>query len=458
MTLMWMIHPVHAVDKPMPSDPFDTDSIVAPRIWAVGALCRMIAQVLNVKLNPVAVRGEISGFSRASSGHCYFTIKDDHGQIRCAMFRRAAAQLRHPVKDGDQVELSGTLGVYEARGDLQLVVDSLRPVGQGVWLEAFLRLKARLEAEGLFEASRKRAVSAMPRAVGIVTSPQAAALQDVLTALARRAPHVSVLVSPALVQGSGAPLSLCTALERLYQRSDIDTILLVRGGGSLEDLWAFNDEQLARCIARSPVPVIAGIGHETDFTIADFCADVRAPTPTAAAELCAPQQADLLSHVQSLELRVQQRMTHALDTYAQRLDGLQHRLGRPAERMQRESLRLDHLSQQLGQALRQPWPLQRQRLQWFEQALQRGAQQRLEHNTRRLDQLAAHLELLDPRRVLQRGYALLQDTQGHAVTRAADLDRGQQLHATLMDGEVVVTVDERRSAQFPTMPPIQPNS
>ena len=409
----------------------------------------MIAQVLNVRLNPVAVRGEISGFSRASSGHCYFTLKDDNGQIRCAMFRRAASQLRQAIKDGDQVELTGQLGVYEARGDLQLVVETLRPIGQGAWLEAFLRLKVRLEAEGLFEPGRKRPLSAMPRAVGIVTSVQAAALQDVLTALRRRAPQVRVLVSPALVQGAGAPASLCAALERLYQRTDIDAILLVRGGGSLEDLWAFNDEQLARQIVRSPVPLISGVGHETDFTIADFCADVRAPTPTAAAELCAPQRADLLTQLDSMAQRLEQRLTHWLDSQAQRVDGLQHRLGRPAERLQRESLRLKHLRLQLDQALRQPWPLQRQRLQWFEQALQRGVQQSLQQRAHRLEQLATQLQLLDPRRVLQRGYALLQDETGHAVTRVDAVTTGQQLRATLMDGEVVVTVDERRSAQFP---------
>ncbi len=458
MRMVWMNHATSTPATPMNTDPVQTESSATPRIWAVGALCRMIAQVLNARLNPVAVRGEISGFSRASSGHCYFTLKDDHGQIRCAMFRRAASQLRHPVKDGDQVELTGQLSVYEARGDLQLVVESLRPIGQGALLEAFLRLKARLEGEGLFDAARKREPSSLPRVVGIVTSAQAAALQDVLTALRRRAPHVRVVVSPALVQGVGAPASLCTALERLYQRTDIDTILLVRGGGSMEDLWAFNDEQLARQVVRSPVPLIAGIGHETDFTIAEFCADVRAPTPTAAAELCATQRTDLLDELEGLALRLQQRLLHKLDTQAQRVDSLQHRLGRPAERLQRESLRLQHLRIQLHQALRQPWPLQRQRLQWFEQALQRGVQQTLQQGNQQLDRLATQLHLLDPRRVLQRGYALLQDEQGHAVTRAQSLDMGQRLHATLMDGEVVVTVDERRSSQFPTIAPTHPNS
>jgi exodeoxyribonuclease VII large subunit len=439
-------------------DPVDTESSAMPRIWAVGALCRMIAQVLNVRLNPVAVRGEISGFSRASSGHCYFTLKDDHGQIRCAMFRRAASQLRHPVKDGDQVEVSGQLGVYEARGDLQLVVENLRPIGQGALLEAFVRLKAQLESEGLFDPARKLRPSMMPRAVGIVTSAQAAALQDVLTALRRRAPHVQVLVAPALVQGAGAPASVCAALERLYQRTDIDTIVLVRGGGSMEDLWAFNDEQLARQIVRSPVPLITGIGHETDFTIADFCADVRAPTPTAAAELCAPQRAELLTELDGLALRLVQRMRHQLDNQAQRVDTLQHRLGRPAERLQRESLRLQHQRLQLHQALRRPWPVQRQRLQWVEQALQRSMQQSLQQGHQCVERWATQLQLLDPRRVLQRGYALLQDEQGRAVTRAQSIVVGQHLHATLMDGEVVVTVDERRSSQFPTIAPIEPNS
>jgi exodeoxyribonuclease VII large subunit len=337
-------------------------------------------------------------------------------------------------------------------------VESLRPIGQGALLEAFLRLKARLESEGLFDAARKREPSAMPCTVGIVTSTQAAALQDVLTALRRRSPHVRVLVSPALVQGAGAAVSMCAALERLYQRPEVDTILLVRGGGALEDLWAFNDEQLARQIVRSPVPIIAGVGHETDFTIADFCADVRAPTPTAAAELCAPQRADLLLQLEGLALRMQQKMLHKVDAQSQRVDSLQHRLGRPAERLQRESLRVQHLGVQLQQALRQPWPLQRQRLQWFEQALQRGLQQTLQRRSQTLDRCATQLQLLDPRRVLQRGYALLQDEAGHAVTRSQGVVQGQRLHATLMDGEVVVTVDERRSSQFPTISPIQSNS
>ncbi len=453
MTHLWMNHPYIALKNRMFSDSPVSDSSSTPRTWAVGALCRMISQVLNARLNPVAVRGEISGFSRASSGHCYFTLKDEQGQIRCAMFRRVASQVRQPLKDGDQVELTGQLGVYEARGDLQLVVESLRPVGQGGMLEAFLRLKARLELEGLFDPQRKRPVTAMPRCIGVVTSLQAAALQDVLTTLQRRAPHVAVLLSPAQVQGSGAPSSLCAALERLYARGDVDTILLVRGGGSMEDLWAFNDETLARAIVRSPVPLVSGVGHETDFTIADFCADLRAPTPTAAAELCALDQLSCLGELADWQRRLQQQWWQQLDARSQRLDLLHHRLGRPAERLVKEQMRVSHLSQQLGQALKQSLPLQHHRLQTCQQSLGRSVRMALQHQHQRLDQSGVRLTLLDPRQVVQRGYALLQDSSGRAVTRVDSLQKGQSLQATLMDGEVVLTVDERRPGQFSTMPP-----
>ena len=266
-------------------------------VWEVGALCRAVGDALAARFNPVSVRGEISGFSRAASGHCYFTLKDAQGQIRCAMFKRAASSLDFAPRDGELVELQGRLGVYEQRGDLQLIVEQLQRAGQGALFEQFLRLKAQLEAEGLFDTARKRALPVLPRAIGLVTSPGAAALHDVVTALRRRVPHIPVVLVPALVQGAQAPASLCEALSKLYllaqagkgpgadlaQYPAIDVILLVRGGGSMEDLWAFNDEQLARTIVQSPVPLICGVGHETDFTIADFAADQRAPTPTATA-------------------------------------------------------------------------------------------------------------------------------------------------------------------------------
>ncbi|WP_347613790.1 exodeoxyribonuclease VII large subunit, partial [Comamonas thiooxydans] len=281
------------------------NSATTPHVWEVGALCHAIGDALQARFNPVAVRGELSGFSRAASGHCYFNLKDASGQIRCAMFRRAAEQVGFSPRDGELVEVRGRLGVYEQRGDLQLVVESMQRAGQGALFEQFLRLKAQLESEGLFDPARKRPLPPLPRGIGLVTSLGAAALHDVVTALRRRVPHIPVVIVPALVQGPQAPQSLVQALSKLYRLAQagneasgdlrvdsarqpvIDTILLVRGGGSLEDLWAFNDEQLARTIVQSPVPLISGVGHETDFTIADFCADLRAPTPTAAAELAA---------------------------------------------------------------------------------------------------------------------------------------------------------------------------
>src|SRR5690606_35506152 len=241
-----------------------------------------------------------TGFSRASSGHCYFSIKDAQGQLRCAMFRRAASLLDFSPRDGELVEVRGRLGVYEARGDLQFIVESMQRAGQGALFEQFLRLKAPLEAEGMFDGSRRRPLPLQPRGIGLVTSLGAAALHDVVTALRRRVPHIPVVLVPAQVQGGAAPASIIAALSKLYlltqsgqapeadltqKKPAIDVILLVRGGGSIEDLWAFNDEHLARTIVQSPVPLISGVGHETDFTIADFCADLRAPTPTAAAEL-----------------------------------------------------------------------------------------------------------------------------------------------------------------------------
>ncbi len=266
----------------------DEDAPAARRVWAVGPLMRAVADTLSARFNPVAVQGELSGFSRAASGHCYFSLKDDSGQVRCAMFRRAADQLDFVPKDGQLVEARGKLDVYGPRGDLQLIVESLKTGGQGALFEQFLKLKAQLGAEGLFEASRKRPLPAQPSGIGVVTSLGAAALRDVVTALRRRVPHIPVVIYPAAVQGNLAPGELCAALRTAYARAECDVLLLVRGGGSLEDLWSFNDPELVRTIARSPMPVVCGVGHETDFTLADFVADLRAPTPTAAAELCAP--------------------------------------------------------------------------------------------------------------------------------------------------------------------------
>ncbi len=418
-------------------------AVTAPRIWQIGALCRAIADTLEVRFNPVAVRGEISGFSSAASGHCYFALKDGQGQLRCAMFRRAASLLDFVPRDGDSVEVLGRLAVYEPRGDLQLIVESLRPAGQGALYEQFLRLKARLEAQGLFDPGRKRMPPRLPRGIGVVTSLQAAALHDVITALRRRASHVPVFVAPAAVQGAQAPAELIRALQGLYRLAEagsIDAILLVRGGGSIEDLWAFNDEQLARTIVQSPVPLICGVGHETDFTIADFCADVRAPTPTAAAELAAQARDTWLAGLDAANGRLSTTVMARLDLASQRLDQASSRLGRPLARMATQQLRLGRAVHRLSFAIRARLDKDRRDYGAADTALQEVVRLRLLRGADVLERARLRLELLDPRLVLKRGYALLTDSSGRAVTRAAQTHPGQDLVATLADGEVALTV------------------
>jgi exodeoxyribonuclease VII large subunit len=441
-----------------------------PRAWTVSALCRAVADSLDAQFNPVSVRGEISGFSRAASGHCYFSIKDDTGQIRCAMFRRAASLIDFAPRDGELVEVRGRLGVYEARGDLQLIVESMERAGQGALFEQFLRLKAKLEAEGLFDAAHKRAVPAQPRAIGVVTSLGAAAWHDVVTALQRRVPHIPVLMAPALVQGAGAAATLAQALQNIYALTaednplcpPVDVILLVRGGGSMEDLWSFNDENLARLIAQSPVPLICGVGHETDFTIADFVADVRAPTPTAAAEMAATDRGVGLEALSVLEQRLSRGLIRQQDRQAQRLDALAARWGVGLVRQQeRQSQRLSTVSARLGR----PQAVLGQHSQWLDRLASRlrtGMQsqlvgqghqlerlndrlafnraQQVPQRAQRLERAALRLSSVDPRQVLERGYAWLSDERGQALTRAAQFQPHQVVRATLADGDVPLTV------------------
>ncbi len=413
---------------------------LTPRIWAVGALCRAVADVLDSRFNPVAVRGEISGFTRAASGHCYFTLKDASGQLRCAMFKRAAQMLDFRPVDGELVEIKGRLGVYEPRGELQMVVEHMRRAGQGAWFEQFLKLKAKLEAEGLFDAERKRPIQAMPRGIGVVTSLGAAALHDVATALQRRVPHIPVVLAPSLVQGPDAPPTLVQALQQLGQQTNIDVILLVRGGGSMEDLWAFNDENLARAIVASPVPIICGVGHETDFTIADFCADLRAPTPTAAAEMCAVPQAELLANLQLWGSALQSTAHRQLDTQEQRLDRAQARLGRPSEGLGAEKMQLLRLQQRSGLAMQSRTQRCHNELATLASGLARGVQLTPATARERLHRAALRLELLDPKLVLQRGFAWLSDADGQAITSVAQTTQGQALQATLADGVVDLRV------------------
>lgn len=394
------------------------------RAWQVGALCRAIADALDNRFNPVRVVGEITGFSRAASGHCYFSLKDANGQLRCAMFRRAAGALDFTPRDGELVEVLGRLGVYEPRGELQLIVESLARAGQGTLFEQFLEIKARLEKEGLFEPGRKRSLLQRPRAIGVVTSLGAAAWHDVVTALERRVPHVPVILAPASVQGTGAAREITQALEALYALAEsadgagLDVILLVRGGGAMEDLWAFNDEQLARVIARSPAPVVCGVGHETDFTIADFVADLRAPTPTAAAELASQPTDLLLGQLAAQEQFLQQAVLRRVDRESQKVDRIATRLGRPSALIGTQLLRLDR----------------------YTQAVPRAASLALRGRRESLELLGQRLQALDPQRVLLRGYAWIALEGGNPITTVRHAQAGQHWRATLADGTVDLEV------------------
>lgn len=424
--------------------------VSTPRIWSVGALCRAIADALEARFNPVAVRGEISGFTRASSGHCYFSLKDETGQLRCAMFKRAASLLDFRPGDGELVEVRGRLGVYEPRGDLQLIVESMGRAGQGALFEQFLKLKVRLEGEGLFDPARKRSLPPMPRGIGVVTSLGAAALHDVVTALQRRVPHIPVIVAPASVQGGNAAAELVQALLNLYQLAPggqgqeagwvVDVILLVRGGGSMEDLWAFNDERLARTLAQSPVPVVSGVGHETDFTIADFVVDLRAPAPTAAAELVAQPLSVCQGTLELAQARLRDALTRRLDSQCQRLDTLAARLGRPSVMAARQQQTLASTAQRLRFAVRHAMRQQGRDLQLLDTRLPQQVQRALEGVCHRLDRAALRLGLLDPTLVLQRGYAWVSDRHGQAVTRVRELVVGQALQVHLTDGQAGVQV------------------
>ena len=394
--------------------------------WTVSGLTRYLSQRLaeDPLLQDVWVEGEISNLSRPTSGHLYFTLKDDATQLRCVMWRSEAARLRLALSDGMAVTAHGYISIYEAGGLYQLYVDSLRPAGEGALFQEFLHLKERLAAEGLFDTARKRPIPSRARRIGVITSPTGAALRDILHVLRRRNPLAEVVFASAPVQGEDAPPRLVEALERLNRIARPDVILLARGGGSLEDLWAFNDERLVRAIVASTAPVISGVGHETDFTLADFAADLRAPTPTAAAELATPiTLEDLRAVWQNQQERLRAGLQTALVNRRQALRQLQTRLefSSPARRIQSERQRLDEWARRLIAA-----PLQRL------------------HLTRtRLRGLEDHLHALNPWAVVQRGYAIVtRQTDGQIITSRQSVQRGEALQVRVRDGAFGVAVTD----------------
>jgi len=373
-------------------------------------------QLLECGLPALWVEGEISNFSSPSSGHWYFTLKDREAQIRCAMFRAANLRVGFRPKDGQQLLLRGRVSLYEPRGDYQLIAEMMEDAGEGALRREFERLKAKLAAEGLFDAALKRPLPLMPARIAVVTSPTGAAVRDVLHILARRFPPAAVLVVPTPVQGAAATESIVQALDAVSRRGDCDVIILARGGGSIEDLWCFNDERVARAIRRAAVPVVSGIGHEIDFTIADFAADLRAPTPSGAAELVVPDRRALLIQLGGADRRLRQLASQWLARATERFDATLQRLMRahPGNRLQQQAQRLDELDLRLRRA--------------WENQLAR-TQQRL-----RLAQRA--LDAISPLATLERGYAIVTRADGAVLQDAAEVRPGDEIEARLRRGSI----------------------
>lgn len=395
-----------------------------PASLSVSEITRYLRQLFESDevLQDVWVTGEISNYSRPSSGHLYFTLKDSGAALRCVMWRSTAARLRLSMQDGMAVEVHGSIGIYEAGGNYQLYADLIRPAGEGALYQEFLRLKTVLEAEGLFDEERKRPIPARPKRIGIITSPTGAALQDMLNTLRRRYPLAEVIIVPTPVQGVEAPPALVSALERINRVAHPDVILLARGGGSIEDLWAFNDEQVVRAVAASAAPVITGVGHETDFTLADFAADLRAPTPTASAELATPNAADLRAEINDRRARLAQQMTLYLNDLRWRTREQKQHLLRlsPALRIRSDRQRLDDLLHRGALAVTHRLTLERARLAGD----------------------STRLNALSPLAVLERGYAVVtRHADGRLLQNAADTAFGEDVHIRLHQGSLDARVE-----------------
>ena len=436
-----------------------SDPAAARPALTVSALNRAVAGLLERSFPLARVQGEICNLTRAASGHWYFGLKDDSAQVRCVMFRGRNSLLDWLPREGDDVEVNAIVSLYEARGEFQLNIESMRRAGLGRLYEEFLRLKQRLTAEGLFDQPR-RPLPQLPRRVGVVTSLQAAALRDVLSALQRRAPYLQVVVYPVPVQGTGAGEQIAAMLARVSARAEVDVVLLVRGGGSIEDLWSFNEEAVARAIRASVLPVVVGVGHESDFTIADLAADVRAPTPTAAAELVAPTAQGLRDDIASQLRHLARQLRARLQAAAQRIDYAERRLATPRAVLAALESRLGGLQSRAvtaaarcaGRSASRLASLQARCMQARPQPDMAGVlacrnrvvafgRSTISERGLRLMPLVGRLTALDPQAVLRRGYAMALDASGRAVTRASTLAAGDRLQIVLSRGRAGVRVE-----------------
>lgn len=438
------------------------DGPATPTILTVSELNRVARRALESQLPLLWVEGEISNFTVAASGHWYFSLKDASAQVRCVMFRTRSFAAGFTPANGDHVEIRALPSLYEARGEFQLGVENIRRAGAGRLFEAFLKLKARLEAEGVFDAAKKRPLPSFARCVGVVTSPQAAALNDVLTALARRMPGLPVILYPTPVQGQNAGAQIAAAIQLACQRAECDVLLVCRGGGSLEDLWAFNDEAVVRAIAASCIPIVSGVGHETDFTLTDFVADVRGPTPTAAAELASPLHHALQQTLQQLRARLSRSVKRITETHTQRLDHLARVMVHPADQLRRQQVQLAQQGQRLTRAMhalleRRSTQLQlresrlapvsaalarqQHRLFMLQSRLLRGPAVYLAQYNQTLSRLASNLSHLNPQNILARGYSVVTGKHGQIVRDAKVLTLGETVSIRFHRGQAMGKIE-----------------
>ena len=447
----------------MYQDPFQRLNLDR-EVLSVSQLNNRARLLLEDVFAQIWVEGEISNLAKPASGHIYFTLKDSQAQVRCALFRQNAARVREALRDGLAVKVRGRVSLFEGRGDYQLILDTVEPAGDGALRLAFEALKEKLSAEGLFSPANKVALPAHPQHIGIISSPTGAVIRDIISVFRRRAPQVALSLIPTAVQGREATGQIVRALQ-LADRQGFDALILARGGGSLEDLWCFNEEAVARAIAACQTPIVSAVGHETDVSISDFVADVRAPTPSAAAELLAPDNSDLLQRIDSLHRRLQLQMRTRLRHAQLSLDSITRRMRHPGERLRQQAQRLDDLDMRLSRAMQRHLQGQRQTLaqattqlsaqhpgrqlallnqrrQNLAERLPRAMHSQLARQRQAFSAAVHGLQLVSPLATLGRGYSILLDQRGQAVRRADQTQPGQKLHARLANGELQVRVED----------------
>ncbi len=442
-----------------------TNTSPEANILSVSDFTRNVKRVLEYNFPAVWVSGEISNLAMPRSGHWYFTLKDDQSQVRCAMFRQSNQRLTFTPNEGMQILVRARVSLYEARGDFQLIVDTMEDAGVGALQRAYEQLKQKLQAQGLFDAQHKKELPEIPRCVGIITSPTGAALQDILNVLKRRFPALPVIIYPAQVQGVNAPEQLLHALQQAQEQALCDVLIIGRGGGSIEDLWAFNHEQLALAIYDCPIPVISSVGHEVDFTICDFVADVRAATPSAAAELVSPDQQEWLSWLRGIEKQLSINIERTILSLQQQLQWQYKQLKHPGRYLDEVAQRIDELSARMEQQLKLQLQLRREktltlearlqqhspvhqlnqqqaRLGYLQQRLRQSLQPHFEQLQQTIASLAREMDAFSPLATLGRGYSLVKNEQDELIKSAAQLSKGQQVKVYFAEDQALMTVDE----------------